>query len=93
MDNLEKLKNMYSWIDNNEWSCTTKGNKFSLLNNYTKEEFSPERVLIYSEHIRDIYKARSANPLPQTPKLILAEYQKEKKSMQMLVQRAYNGFA
>ena len=35
-----------------------------------------------------MYKARAACPIPNTPKIIISESQKDKKSLNILVQRA-----
>ena len=92
IDNLHDLQRHYPWLDLHEWSCRRVNTRFILTNNFTTEEYTTEKILLYSAQIKEIYKARAAYPIPNTPKIIISQYQKDTKSMNMLVQRGSINF-
>lgn len=92
IDNLQDLQRHYPWLDLHEWSCRRANTRFILTNNFTTEEYTTEKILLYSAQIKEIYKARAAYPIPNTPKIIISQSQKDKNSMNMLVQRGSINF-
>lgn len=58
-----------------------------MINNFTNEQFTLERITLHSEQVKQIYKARANYPLPYTPKVIISETQNDKRFMNILVQR------
>ena len=91
IDNSQKLKNIYSWYDPREWIETVRNSRTTFVNLCSGEEFTIERVPIYSDHIFDIYQTRAVYPLPNTPKIILSDHQSDKKFIDVWIQRgSYN---
>ena len=75
MYNLYTLIPLYQWLNPREWQSQYLNNKLTITNTLTGEEFTSEKIPVYSQHVQQIYKTRAAHPLPHTPKIILAEQQ------------------
>lgn len=78
-------------FNSQDWTVVPRQDALIAINNYTVDEFAYEKVNSNSWHLFDIYKARAQYSIPNTPQILLGNYQSDAYTIEMFVQFATFG--